>query len=145
MGKYFDSVVASGDGKMIDYVRSRTESDSLKPSQNGQPRSLGQKLKSITPAKVSQHLAHRYLDAVKMLIPRTLRSMVVNDTSMGEKHRWMYDRYGMKLLNEDAGFSDVSFPAFNESSIPGFAEDRLDSNTDETPYKNQSIYCEAKK
>jgi hypothetical protein len=71
--------------------------------------------------------------------------MVWSGTSIGEKHRWMYDRYGLKLLMKESGFEDIRFLAFNESTIPGFCEDRLDSNPDGTPYKNVSIFCEATK
>lgn len=48
--------------------------------------------------------------------------IVWSGTSIGEKHRWMYDRYGLTLLMADCGFEDIRFVAFNESGIPGFCE-----------------------
>jgi hypothetical protein len=90
-------------------------------------------------------LTYLYLGLVKRLVPKNLRPMVWSGTSIGEKHRWMYDRYGLTLLMRDRGFGDVRFPAFNDSAIPGFSQDGLDSNPDGTSYKNTSIYCEATK
>jgi hypothetical protein len=90
-------------------------------------------------------LTYLHLELIKRLVPNTLRPMVWNGTSIGEKHRWMYDRFGLTLLLERFGFTDIRFLAFDESNIPGFFEDLLDSNPDGRPYKNVSIYCEATK
>jgi hypothetical protein len=79
------------------------------------------------------------------MIPHNLRSMIVNDTHIGEQHRWMYDRYGLTCLLRNLRFEDLSFRRFDDSAIPGLAEDRLDSNTDGSAYKNSSLYCEAHK
>jgi hypothetical protein len=142
MGPLISEVSKSKDLKMMEYVQSRVESD-LAP--HSPPESLMHRLKRITPGKVSTKLTYLYLDLVKNLVPHNLRPMIWSGTSIGEKHRWMYDRFGLTLLLEDCGFEDVRFLAFNESGIPGFYEDGLDSNADGRPYKNVSIYCEATK
>lgn len=145
MGRFMRSVRASGDSRMISYIRSRTGSAGWEPASEVRPKSFVLKLKRITRDKLSTKMFYWYLAFVKKLIPAHLRPMVVNDASIGERHRWMYDRYGIKLLMQHTGFVDVSFRCFNDSTIPGFVEDHLDSNTDGSPYKNVSIYCEAMK
>ena len=142
MGPLMRSVVDRGDETMIKYVQSRIESDL---STSTSPEGLMSRLARVTPSKVMTKLNYLYLGLVKSLVPKTLRPMVWSGTSIGEKHRWMYDRYGLALLMKDCGFVNTRFPAFSESCIPRFAEDRLDSNPDGRPYKNVSIYCEATK
>jgi Methyltransferase domain len=145
MGDFVRSASTSGDAQMLAYIRSRTESAGW-PSGTGLHRkSFGQKLKGLTWEQFSTRLTYIYLACVKRLIPGQIRPMVIDSTGIGEKHRWMYDRYGFGRLMKLAGFPDVTFTAFDESSIPGFADDHLDSNADGTPYKNASIYCEARR
>ena len=144
MGRYIRAVAASGDSRMLTYVRSRTECAGW-ISTSEIPKSFSQKLKGMTREKLSAKMIYWYLAVIKQLIPTHIRTMVVNNSSIGERHRWMYDRYGLGLLIKETGFIDVSFRRFNESAIVGFAEEHLDSNEDGSPYKNVSIYCEAKK
>jgi predicted SAM-dependent methyltransferase len=145
MGKFISSTISGGDRQMLAYIRSRIESAGWTPSQENGHRSSAQRLAGVTPGKLSEKITLLYLASVKKLIPRHIRSMIVSDTSIGERHRWMYDRYGMRLLMQEAGFLDISFRAFNKSRIAGFTEDHLDSNADGSSYKNASIYCEAQK
>jgi Methyltransferase domain len=142
MGPFMNSVANGGDQEMTEYVQSRIESN-LTPASPATSRLS--RLARITPGKVMTKLTYLYLGLVKRLVPSNLRPMVWSGTSIGEKHRWMYDRYGLKLLLKDSGFEDIRFLTFNESTIPDFCEDRLDSNPDGTPYKNVSIFCEATK
>jgi hypothetical protein len=139
MGPLMRSVANRGDRKMIEYVQSRIENDlgTLEPQE-----SLMTRLARVTPGKAMTNLTYLYLEIVKSLIPKNLRPMVWSGTSIGEKHRWMYDRYGLLLLMKDCGLTDVRFLAFNESRIPGFRDYHLDSNPDGTPYKTGSLYCE---
>jgi hypothetical protein len=142
MGPFIRSVANGGDQTMIEYVRSRVGSDL---SQSTPTEGVMNRLGRITPGKVLTKLTYLHLELVKRLVPNTLRPMVWSGTSIGEKHRWMYDRFGLTLLLEGFGFADIRFLAFDESNIPGFFEDRLDSNPDGSSYKNVSIYCEATK
>jgi SAM-dependent methyltransferase len=142
MGPLMGSVANRGDRKMIEYVQSRIESDL---GSSPLPEGVMSRLARVTPGKVLTKLTYLYLALVKRLVPKNLQPMVWSGTSIGEKHRWMYDRYGLTLLMNDCGFAGTRFVSFNESCIPGFCEDRLDSNPDGKPYKNVSIYCEATK
>jgi hypothetical protein len=44
----------------------------------------------------------------------------------GEIHRWMYDRYSLRRLLEQAGFIDVRICRADESRIPDFNSYNLD-------------------
>jgi SAM-dependent methyltransferase len=142
MGPLSDSVLDGDDEKMIAYVHSRTESQALSATTVARTNGIG-RIKRITRQKIATRLIYYYLAVVKSLIPKNLLDMVFNGTSVGEKHRWMYDGYGMNILMEANGFANIRIVAFNESEIIGFNSDYLDSNADGTPYKNVSLYCEA--
>lgn len=142
MGPLMCSVANGGDRTLIEYVRSRVGND---PNPPPPPEDLLRRLGRVTPGEVLTKLTYLHLELVKRLVPSALRPMVWSGTSIGEKHRWMYDRFDLALLLKDRGFGDIRILAFNDSDIPGFCEDHLDSNPDGKPYKNSSIYCEAKR
>ena len=71
--------------------------------------------------------------------------MVFVETAIGERHRWMYDVYGLSTLFEKAGFVNISSLAYNESAIADFQSNNLDSNADNSIYKPNSIFLEASK
>lgn len=139
MGKYINEVMTGDDDELKAYVRSRTQNTEWQPPLK---LSLSQKLKKINFQKISSKLPYWYLKAVSLLIPPSLRSMVLVQTSIGERHRWMYDSYGLRLLLEEAGFTNIRSLPFDESGIPGFNADYLDCNPDGEPYKYNSIYLE---
>jgi predicted SAM-dependent methyltransferase len=62
----------------------------------------------------------------------------------GEVHRWMYDRYSLARILEQAGFTDVRVCGAGESSIPDFARFGLELR-DGQPRKPDSIYVEGRK
>lgn len=63
----------------------------------------------------------------------------------GEVHQWMYDRYSLAQLLEQAGFqSPVERTPF-ESAIENWAQYNLDAGPDGTVYRPDSLYMEAAK
>lgn len=62
----------------------------------------------------------------------------------GEPHQWMYDRYSLKRLLEEAGFVNVKVCAANESRIPEFWKYSLDV-LDGVVRKPDSLFVEASK
>lgn len=62
----------------------------------------------------------------------------------GEVHQWMYDRYSLKRLLDQAGFVNVKICAANESRIPEFGKYSLDV-INGIARKPDSIYIEATK
>lgn len=63
----------------------------------------------------------------------------------GEIHQWMYDRYSLKRLLEEAGFGQVSVATAFESRIPGWDKYvSLDVENGQTR-KPDSIFIEGSK
>ena len=103
------------------------------------------RFRQLTPQRIATQLNYAYLKLVSQLIPPHLRSMVFVETSIGERHRWMYDTYGLQRTLEKAGFQNCQPVAYNQSNIVNFAQDLLDRNPDGSEYKVNSIYLEAQK
>lgn len=62
----------------------------------------------------------------------------------GEIHRWMYDRYSLKMLCMRCGFSDFSVCAANQSTIEDFSKFQLDTLQDKIR-KPDSLFIECRK
>lgn len=139
MGEFIDRVNLGDDEEFNNYIGSRTQNTEWKRQSKS---TFREKFKKITPQKLSTKMSYWYLTAVSLLIPVSLRSMVFVQTGIGERHRWMFDEYGLALLFKDVGFKEVRRVEFNESGISGFNSDHLDSNPDGGPYKHNSIYVE---
>ena len=61
----------------------------------------------------------------------------------GEIHRWMYDRYSLAQVLEQAGFVAPKRIGPSESSIPGWPAFNFDTEPDGRTYKPDSLYMEA--
>jgi hypothetical protein len=62
----------------------------------------------------------------------------------GELHKWMYDRLSLKILLEEAGFSDFRVRSFDDSAIPHWSKYNLDrSKFGDRPRKPDSLCVEA--
>ena len=57
----------------------------------------------------------------------------------------MYDKYSLPSLLQTVGFSKIQILNEKTSKITNFKDDYLDINSDGTPYRKSSIYCEAYK
>ena len=62
----------------------------------------------------------------------------------GEVHQWMYDRYSLNILLEEAGFNDVKVSTANSSAIAGWSEYGLDSDGEHV-FKPDSLFMEGVK
>ena len=141
MGPYREKLTATDDQEMIAYVKSRTDTIPW----SGPRKTFGSKLRSLTWNKLRTKLIYAYVAAVKLLLPPSLRTTLIDDTRIGEKHKWMYDRYGLSVLLRRCGFGDIVSLSESESQIEGFAMDHLDTEPDGRPYKPGSIFSEARK
>jgi len=61
----------------------------------------------------------------------------------GEVHQWMYDRYSLGQLLQQAGFQSPKAVGPAESNIPCWSEYHLDTEPDGSVYKPGSLYMEA--
>lgn len=67
-------------------------------------------------------------------------------TSIYERHLWMYDKYQLADILNAVGFSEVNFKEYNTSELSNFNSYLLDINEDGSPYKGVfSLYCECKR
>jgi predicted SAM-dependent methyltransferase len=63
----------------------------------------------------------------------------------GEVHQWMYDRYSLGKLLDQAGFQNIKVCRANESRIPDFHSYLLDIEADGSVRKPDSLFMEARK
>ncbi len=62
----------------------------------------------------------------------------------GEVHRWMYDRFSLKRLLEQSGFSQIRICRADESQIPDFSSYQLDTLEGQVR-KPDSLFIEGRK
>lgn len=97
--------------------------------------------KKITIDKIKNKILMKYINLIKMLIPKSIRNEVFVSTSIGERHKFMYDRISLRHILESCDFRDIKMMSFDESQIPNFNTYLLDINSDGSPYKGiSSIY-----
>ncbi|HEY3389168.1 MAG TPA: hypothetical protein VGK38_06315, partial [Prolixibacteraceae bacterium] len=60
----------------------------------------------------------------------------------GEIHQWMYDRYSLRKLLIQAGFDEVVVQTANGSNITDWQKYCLDTDSNNTVYKADSLYME---
>jgi SAM-dependent methyltransferase len=142
MADFCARLQADQDLEMMNYVKSRTDTN---PWPSGKPEPLTSKLRKLSMSRVKNKIIYSYIAMVKKLFPPSLREAIVDNTRIGEKHKWMYDRHNMGMLMERCGFCTIGFVTANSSLIPGLSDDFLDVNPDGSIYKPQSLYCEARK
>jgi len=135
-------IFEQNDHEIIAYVKGRTQNTPWTQPPKG---SFIDRLRKLHPAKVKEKLLYLWVRAVRLLLPKALRQFAIDDTPLGEKHRWMYDRHSLESALEAAGFISLSFKSHSTSNITNFHASDLDSHADGSPYKNNSIYAEAMK
>ena len=139
MLEIFNKVKSNNDKKYADYIEYRV-GDRILATQEIQ------KNKKITLDKIKNKILTKYLNAVKLLIPKSIRDEVFINTSIGERHKFMYDRISLKKTLESCDFRDIKIMSFDKSQIANFNSYLLDINSDGSPYKGiSSIYIECKK
>lgn len=138
MQKLFNRTFEEKDKYLADYILFRTGDNVLQNIENTEGKA------KITLARVKNKILYVYLNLVQLLIPVNIRKLVFNQVSIGEKHKWMYDKYSMYELLMDAGFKNITAVAYDDSQIDGFNDYCLDSKNDGSPYKGSgSLYVEA--
>ncbi|MBW4626554.1 MAG: methyltransferase domain-containing protein [Brasilonema octagenarum HA4186-MV1] len=145
MRSYWRHILENNDEPSINYVEARIGVKVKQEVLDLNHRSFAQKLLDINPNKLKNKLIYLYVDMVKSFIPRNIRQAMMDSTPLGEKHKWMYDRYSLKTLIEKKRFTEIRFLDAYTSSIPNLSDELLDLNPDGTPYKPGSLYCEGMK
>jgi len=137
MGKMFDDTITRNDTFLSEYILHRTGDDLLSDSKKNQK-------KKITIGKIKNKLLYTYIDLIKMLVPQNIRKLIFVNTPVGEKHKWMYDKYSLSAMLKEENFKDITIESFNTSRIKNFESYYLDNNLDGSSYKGiHSLYIEA--
>lgn len=63
----------------------------------------------------------------------------------GETHRWMWDRVNIRAVLGEAGFTDITVQAWNQSAIDGWAGLDLERSSDGGEHKQMSLYIECRR
>lgn len=85
----------------------------------------------------------------KVLLKRLLTStdyqalQVGRFRQSGEIHQWMYDRYSLAQLLQQSGFDQIQQHSACESAISLWSSFNLDTESDGSAYKPDSLYIEA--
>ena len=141
MGECFHNIAVSKDRIKADFIEQRVGERLIAPHAVTKP-SLKSK---ITLDKIANKILNLYLKALYVLAPRSIRDEVFIRTSIGERHKWAYDRFSLHRLLTQAGFSDIQIMCYNHSQIPHFNAYLLDINANGSPYKGiSSLYMEAR-
>ncbi|MBW4633620.1 MAG: methyltransferase domain-containing protein [Iphinoe sp. HA4291-MV1] len=145
MKDYWRQILENDDELSMNYVEARTGVKVRKEVDCSQNRSIIQKILDINTNKLKNKFTYVYITLIKKLIPRYIRQAIGDNTPLGEKHKWMYDHYSLRQLFEKAGLTNVMFFDAHTSLIPDFSNALLDINTDGSPYKAGSLYCDGMK
>lgn len=92
--------------------------------------------------KFSQHFRMKLIK--RLLGEKQYRALQIGLFRMnGEVHHWMYDRYSLALVLKRAGFSNPILCNAFKSQIEKWEQFVLDTESDGTVYKPDSLYMEA--
>lgn len=142
MLKCFLEIQQRCDVERARYIKTRVGEDILAPHQSPQIPIQ----RKITFDKIVNKLLRIYLRILRFCVPRSLRDEVFVSTSIGERHKWMYDRFSLPKLLQEVGFENTRILDYQTSQIKNFNTYHLDSNPDDTPYKGESsLYVECQK
>ncbi|MFT6127430.1 MAG: putative SAM-dependent methyltransferase [Flavobacteriaceae bacterium] len=136
MAKTFKKVANSKDIELAEYILHRTGDELINNKLK--------KKRKVTFDKIKNKIFYLYLRFIQLLIPKNLRELIFVNTSIGERHQWMYDKYSMTKLLQLEGFKEVVVEKFNTGRIENFNSYMLDIKKDGTAYKGESsLYIEA--
>lgn len=143
MGKCFHSIAMNQDKTKATFIKERVGEDLLTP--HIVDSSVATLKSKITLDKLTNKILNLYLKVLYFLAPRSIRDEVFIRTNIGERHKWMYDRFSLDRLLRQAGFSDIQAMHYNHSQILNFNTYLLDINADGSVYKGiSSLYMEAR-
>lgn len=104
-------------------------------------RHLGRRVFARSVSSVWRGLAHRILWL--FLGSTGLRALQIGRFRLsGEVHRWMYDRYSLSQIMVETGFRSPTLVSAGESRIPDWSTFNLDTLSDGTVVKPDSLFME---
>jgi len=81
---------------------------------------------------------------LKLLLGKDYQALQIGRFRQGgEVHQWMYDRYSLALLLKTCGLENIVLRTASESYISNWTSFDLDTESDGTVYKPDSLFMEA--
>ena len=144
MLKIYQDTKTVNDDYMSEYIYERV-GEKLHASNNLPVSSTYKdKLGKLNVKMIKKLIFYTYISIIKKLFPMSIKNNLILNTSVGERHLWMYDKYSLSEKISKNGFINIRFFSHNESQIPKFSDYHLDTNVDGNPYKGvSSLYSEA--
>jgi SAM-dependent methyltransferase len=139
-------------GEMVKYLRGAAACDLAWHRLGADGRIIRQHLERIVPPDTPPGLARRLAGLCRGWRERLVRWLLGDEYALlqlgrfrrgGEVHQWMYDRQSLREIVTAVGFDAFRVVSADESAIPGWEDDHLDTQTDGTPVKPDSLYAEA--
>lgn len=140
------------------YIISRCGTEALKLRAKAQLRhnnsSSNEKRSSIVSERNPAYTFHYLKDFPLRIRERAIRHLLGTEYDAlkigrfrlsGEIHQWMYDRYSLKRILEKNKFTHVLQRTATESYVPNWSSFNLDTESDGSIYKPDSLYMEALK
>lgn len=135
MLELFDQMVRSeSGGEMLRYWQQNTM-----PAEEFVVQRVGLEVVSVLEQLRANPRQQEPVKSFEELSPESLGSFRLS----GEVHQWMYDRYSLRALLQNAGFNDVHRCHADESLIPDFNSYLLDIQEDGSIRKPDSLFMEA--
>lgn len=146
MGPYMvgDEIKNSG------FVRSRVGDEFSRCQDMGKGRDTLPKREIKLRERISNRLTNAKLGITRWVIRRLMGKEALRCfeeglfRNQGEIHRWMYDRFSLKTLCTDRGFTDFKVQSATGSSIEGYESFELDSANGNVR-KPDSLFVECRK
>jgi len=142
MLEFYDQTVRSfGGGEMMRFLLNPdiSNKDFIRPRIGAEAQNYWevQPLQKSLWEKITSKQPYWFVQKLRIIITKFLVARIAGNEAMqafeegvfrnsGEIHRWMYDRYSLRRLLEQAGFIDVRICRADESRIPDFNSYNLD-------------------
>jgi predicted SAM-dependent methyltransferase len=97
--------------------------------------------------RLLRYADYRHQEILKVMLSSTeLTALQLGQFRQGgEVHQWMYDRYSLSVLLENCGLKEIMRRTADESYISEWTSFNLDTESDGSIYKPDSIYMEGVK
>ena len=146
MGQYMvgDEIKNSG------FVRSRVGDEFSRCQDMGNGRDVDPRRVATFSERISERVAKAKLDATRWIVRRLMGKGALRSfdeglfRNQGEIHRWMYDRFSLKKLCTERGFTNFKVQTATDSHIENYESFELDSENGNVR-KPDSLFVECRK
>ena len=124
---------------MIEFIRKQNKEIASLPKESG--KTMGT-VKHIY--RFLRYPNYRREVLIKSLLGKEYKALQIGRfRQTGEIHQWMYDRYSLALLLKKCGWENIVQRTASSSYIPNWASFNLDTESDGTVYRPNSLFMES--